>query len=112
MPTSKAYGAGTTLTLLAPLAAALALSACGQREAQDGGSATYGNEMNTNPMAGETGDADNMSGAMMPGTNGMSNEAGAMGTGGLPATGVGETGTAPSGGMGSTTNGGTGGTQP
>lgn len=92
----KHQGSGMRLTLLLPLAAALSLGACGQREDQDGGSATYGNEQTSNPMAGETGDPDNMSGgAMTPGSAGMSGataEPGGMGTGGVPATGDGETG--------------------
>lgn len=108
----KLHGSGSALTLFVPLAAALSLGACGQRADQDGGSATYGNEQSANPMAGETGDADNMSGTMNPGTNGMTGgtaEPGGMGTGGIPATGTGETGT----GTGTTGSGGTGGgTQP
>lgn len=122
MSNGKFHGSGSALTLLLPLAAALSLGACGQRADQDGGSATYGNEQSANPMAGETGDPDNMSGTMNPGTNGMTGgtaEPGGMGTGGLPATGAGETGTGAGGTDGGTTAAGTtgtggtgGGTQP
>lgn len=113
----KHDGSGSALTLFMPLAAALALSACGQREEQDGGSATYGNEQSANPMAGETGDPDNMSGgALTPGSAGMTGntaEPGGMGTGGVPATGAGTgnmggTGAGASGAGGAGAGGGTG----
>lgn len=114
MSKRKHYGAGPALTLVMPLAVALALSACGQREDQDGGSATYGNEQSANPMAGETGDPDNMSGgAMTPGSAGMSGntaEPGGMGTGGVPATGGTGAGMGTGAGTGNMGGAGTGGT--